>query len=137
MGISFIHSCAWIKFKQKDFQTARHYIDQVISLMDMNRTEAAIDSIISGGNTPAEPVESDSPQHEQAENATEIIEEATAVGTEESDQASADVFDHAGDIYFMTGEPEQALSFWKRALELDPDNELIQKKVKHKAYFYE
>jgi hypothetical protein len=37
----------------------------------------------------------------------------------------------------MTGEPEQALSFWKRALELDPDNELIQKKVKHKAYFYE
>ena len=105
--------------------------------MNIQRTEAAIDSIISDGNTPVEPVESDSPQHQQAEDATEIIEEATAVGTEESGQASADVFDHAGDIYFMTGEPEQALSFWKRALELDPDNELIQKKVKHKAYFYE
>ncbi len=134
---TYLDTYAWIKFKQKDFQTARHYIDQVINLMNIQRTEAAIDSIISDGNTPAEPVESDSPQHEQAENATEIIEEATAVGTEESDQASADVFDHAGDIYFMTGEPEQALSFWKRALELDPDNELIQKKVKHKAYFYE
>ncbi|MDE5656428.1 MAG: tetratricopeptide repeat protein, partial [Muribaculaceae bacterium] len=116
---------------------ARRYIDQVISLMDMERTEAAIDCIIGDGNSPDEPVESDSPQHEQAENATEIIEAATAVGSEEADQASADVFDHAGDIYFMTGEPEQALNFWKRALELDPDNELIQKKVKYKAYFYE
>lgn len=37
----------------------------------------------------------------------------------------------------MNGEPKEAVEFWKKALELDPDNALIQKKVKHKTYFYE
>ena len=53
------------------------------------------------------------------------------------DESSADVLDHAGDIYFMPGEPERALAFWKRALALDPENKLIQKKVLHKTYFFE
>lgn len=47
-----------------------------------------------------------------------------------------EVFHHAGDIYFMNGDPESALKFWRKALELEPDNELLQRKVKHKTYFY-
>ena len=53
------------------------------------------------------------------------------------DTHSADVYDHYGDILFMNGEPDQALEQWKIALEKDPDNELIQKKVKHKTIFFE
>lgn len=52
------------------------------------------------------------------------------------DSPSAEVYHHAGDIYFMAGEPERALEFWKMALELEPDNTLLQRKVKHKTYFY-
>ncbi len=37
----------------------------------------------------------------------------------------------------MNGEPQKALEFWEKALALDPDNELLQRKVKHKTYFYE
>lgn len=52
-------------------------------------------------------------------------------------EISADVLEHAGDIYFMDGEPEKALEFWKRALDIDPDNDCLARKVKHKTYFYQ
>ncbi len=55
----------------------------------------------------------------------------------EPDQASAEIYDHAGDIYYMTGEPDKALEFWKKAAALEPDNEKIKKKIRHKAYFFE
>ena len=32
---------------------------------------------------------------------------------------------------------EEALEYWKEALKLEPENELLKKKVKHKTYFYE
>lgn len=52
---------------------------------------------------------------------------------EEGNEPSADVLDHAGDIYFMDGEPRKAIEFWKKALTLDPDNEKIRRKVKEKC----
>ncbi len=60
-------------------------------------------------------------------------------GNDESDNddLSSEMLEHAGDIYFMVREPEKALAFWKRALALDPDNELLRRKVTHKTYFYE
>ncbi len=50
---------------------------------------------------------------------------------------SADVLHHAGDIYFMAGDPTKAVELWKKAQELAPDNELLQRKIKNKAYYYE
>lgn len=47
---------------------------------------------------------------------------------------SAEIYDHAGDIYFMNGEFDKAVDFWKLALELDKDNKKIQKKIKQRAY---
>lgn len=64
--------------------------------------------------------------------AREIIDRTLEV----TDELSADVLEHAGDIYFMDGEPDKALEFWKDALKLDPDNELLGRKVKHKTYFF-
>lgn len=66
--------------------------------------------------------------------AREIIDRTIEL-TDESDM-SADVLEHAGDIYFMDGEPDMAVDFWKRAMKYDPDNELLQRKVRHKTYFF-
>lgn len=65
--------------------------------------------------------------------AREIIDRVMELS--EGDE-SADIFEHAGDIYFMDGQPETAVEFWQKALELDPDNALLKKKVKHKTFFY-
>ncbi len=52
------------------------------------------------------------------------------------DEPSAEVYQHAGDIYFMAGDPDGALIYWEKALEMDPDNELLKRKVRYKTYFY-
>jgi len=66
--------------------------------------------------------------------AREIIDRTLEL-TDEADM-SADVLEHAGDIYFMDGEPDKALTFWKDALKFAPDNELLQRKVKNKSYYF-
>lgn len=53
-----------------------------------------------------------------------------------SEKPSSDIFEHAGDIYFFDGKPDKAVEFWKKALELDPDNELLKRKVTHSTYFF-
>ncbi len=40
------------------------------------------------------------------------------------------LFDHMGDIYFKLNELEKAQSHWRKALELDPENESILEKLK-------
>lgn len=65
-------------------------------------------------------------------------ESVTDENAEESENAiSAEIYDHAGDIYFMSGNPAEAVEFWGKALELDPDNERIRRKHTNRAYFYE
>lgn len=54
-----------------------------------------------------------------------------------SEEPSEELFEHAGDIYFFTGDHAKAVDFWEQALDLAPDNELLKKKVKHRTYFYE
>lgn len=64
--------------------------------------------------------------------AREIIDRTLSL----TDERSEEILEHAGDIYFMEGDPDGALRFWKEALELAPDNQLLAKKVKHKTYFF-
>lgn len=64
--------------------------------------------------------------------AREVIDRTLEIATEHG----ADILEHAGDIYFMDGEPDRAVEFWRQALEQDPDNELLARKVKHKTYFF-
>lgn len=66
--------------------------------------------------------------------AREVIDRTLALTGD--DEMTADVLEHAGDIYFMDGHPDEALDFWKDALKLVPDNELLRRKVKHKTYFF-
>lgn len=68
------------------------------------------------------------------DKAREIIDGALA--NEDETDESSEIYEHAGDIYFMDGKPEEAIDFWKKALKLKPDDELLRKKVKHKTFFY-
>lgn len=63
-----------------------------------------------------------------------IGNDSTKTATEEP---SSEIFDHAGDIYFMTGDHKEAVEFWEEALKLDPDNPAIRKKVDNRTYFFE
>ncbi|MBR6283884.1 MAG: tetratricopeptide repeat protein [Muribaculaceae bacterium] len=49
---------------------------------------------------------------------------------EADDEPSADLLDHYGDILEANGEHDLAREQWKRALEIDPDNKELKRKVK-------
>ncbi len=48
-------------------------------------------------------------------------------------ELSAELLEHAGDIYFMNDLTDEAVDFWKQALEYDPDNKDLAYKIKHKT----
>jgi tetratricopeptide (TPR) repeat protein len=43
--------------------------------------------------------------------------------------ASAEVLEHMGDVQYKLGREEQALDYWRRALELAPENESLKEKA--------
>ncbi len=53
-----------------------------------------------------------------------------------SEEDSAELLEHAGDIYFMDGQPDKAVQFWSRALKYNSENELLRRKVRQKTFFY-
>ena len=67
--------------------------------------------------------------------ALEYIERAMSENGD--DDPSAEMYEHYGDILFMNGDPEGALREWKKALDLNPESELLKRKVENKTYFYE
>jgi len=51
---------------------------------------------------------------------------------EEAAQMLADpvIFDHLGDAYFKQGQTEKAREWWKKSLDLDPEQEKVKEKLK-------
>ena len=45
------------------------------------------------------------------------------------------LLEHYGDILWFNDERDQAVEQWTKALEVEPDNELLQRKVKNKTYY--
>lgn len=55
--------------------------------------------------------------------------------TEDIDSVqSGVVIEHAGDIYYMNDKTDKALECWRKALEIDPENAILRRKVKLKKY---
>lgn len=71
------------------------------------------------------------------DKARELIDRTLALMADQGEEISAEVLEHAGDIYFMLREPDTAVEFWKRALELEPDSRMLKRKVTEKTYFYD
>lgn len=55
---------------------------------------------------------------------------------EKAEELSHELLDHAGDIYFMNGDRTEAIEYWKQALELKPDDELLARKVREGTIFF-
>ena len=51
-------------------------------------------------------------------------------------EKSADIIEHCGDIYYLTGEADAALKFWKQALERSESGKssVLEEKIKKKKY---
>jgi tetratricopeptide (TPR) repeat protein len=119
---TYLDSYAWSLFKNKDYEKAKENIDLALKGYGFFAdTDTAIvaepDTIVA--------------QDYDGEDAdlSELVYSA-------EQEVSADVLSHAGDIYFMCGEPEAAIDFWKQAAALRPEDELLARKVKYKTYFY-
>jgi predicted negative regulator of RcsB-dependent stress response len=54
------------------------------------------------------------------------IEKAIEYGEE----PSAEVYEHYGDVLFMTGEQEKAVEQWKKARELGGDSRALKRKIR-------
>ncbi len=52
-----------------------------------------------------------------------------------ADDPSSDILEHYGDILYMTGDKDEAVKQWEKALELSPDSDILKRKVENKTYF--
>ena len=53
---------------------------------------------------------------------------------EEGNGGSAVEYEHAGDIYYMCGLTDEAVEFWKKALEQNRDNAVVREKIRQRKY---
>jgi tetratricopeptide (TPR) repeat protein len=113
---TYLDSYAWALFKNKEYEKARENIDLALKFSQTS------DSVWVDDNNDAD--------------ADSNVVEYVVNNPDDTEGASAEILSHAGDIYFMCGEPDKALAYWKQALALDPKNELLGRKVKNKTYFY-
>lgn len=114
---TYLDTYAWVFFKKKDYKMAKQYIDIALNAyLDEENTDTITPDTIHVSEL------AESPEKEMEVKITE--------------GPSADVFDHAGDIYFMNGEHAKAVEFWERAHTLAPEDETIAKKVKHRTIFF-
>lgn len=58
------------------------------------------------------------------EKARQYIEASVETG-----EASAEVFEHLGDVYDKLNEPDKAKKWWQRAVENDPDREYLKERL--------
>ena len=55
-----------------------------------------------------------------------------------NDKDSSDVvLEHCGDIYYMTGDVDGALTYWKKALEMGSESKTLKQKIEKKKYIAE
>lgn len=53
------------------------------------------------------------------------------------DEPSGEIYDHYGDILFALGREDEGLKMWAKAIELEPGNKLIQRKIKERKIIVE
>lgn len=64
------------------------------------------------------------------------MKSAMTYSQENGEKPSAELLEHYGDALFMNGFHEEAVKQWELALELNSDSEILQRKVKHKTFFF-
>lgn len=69
--------------------------------------------------------------------ALEYQQKAIELAEKNGEELAAEYYHHYGDILFMNHKPTEAVENWEKALKLEPENELLKKKVSHKTFFFE
>lgn len=125
---TYLDTYAWVLYKKGDYQGAREQIDKTIKLVEFENAIDSIDvSMAEIADTPAD-VTDGNPQDEIISETEEAIGEASPAML-----GSADLYDHAGDIYYRCGDITQAVEYWKMSLDRNPDDpEPIKAKIKHR-----
>ena len=59
-----------------------------------------------------------------------------AMKSEGGDKSDA-IVEHCGDIYYMTGDVDGALTYWKKALEMGSESKTLKQKIEKKKYIAE
>ena len=111
---TYLDTYAWVLYKKGDFEGAKEQIDRTIKLTELDVAMDSIDSEMNAIQQGDSNIIGEQPD-DLVEEVTEVVEveEPELVG-------SADLYDHAGDIYYRCGEPAKAVEFWKKALERKP-----------------
>lgn len=122
---TFLDTYAWVMYRRGDFKAARELIDRAIASYS--------DTVVVDGDTlvavtPVVPVDAVEPSAE--DEAIEAVEAINATEGSDSEEPSAEVYDHAGDIYYMCGDTDGAVELWKKAGTLSPDDKNIKLKIK-------
>ncbi len=115
---TYLDTYAWILFKKKDYSLAKQYIDMTLRLYAPQDTASC--PAFQRGGLP------DSTSSQLPDSDSSLLPEPPGF----------DILDHAGDIYFMNGDRDQAVEFWRRAEAIEPENELIRKKVQNSTIFF-
>lgn len=59
-----------------------------------------------------------------------------AMKSEGGDESDV-IVEHCGDIYYMTGDVDSALTYWKKALEMGSESKTLKQKIEKKKYIAE
>lgn len=57
-----------------------------------------------------------------------------AISNDSTDESSADVYEHAGDIHAMAGDIDKALEYWKQAQKRGGESKILARKIKQRKY---
>ena len=102
---------------------ARSSASERLDIMEMRRCNEAIDII----------------KNQMTQQAVRIrIAQRNVDNAMKNDGEKSDVIvEHCGDIYFMTGDVEGALKYWKKALEMGSESKTLKQKIEKKKYIAE
>lgn len=152
---TYLDTYAWAYFKLKNYPEAKSYIDKALEALDYtgiavtdtaatdtiaealtarhapaaNDSTIVIDISAPAGVTGADAAASDSATIDSTEPEDDIEVTVSYAGM-------AEVLEHAGDIYFMSGFPDRAVEFWEAAAREGDPSELLKRKIKNKTFFY-
>lgn len=133
---TFIDTYAWVFFKKKNYGDAKTQIDRAIDCLNFKNEAEDIDAQLAAGDTvTSDTVTVDNIEIAVPENVTgdaEVVEEVV----EETETGNSDIYEHAGDIYFMYGDTISAVKFWQKALgfeDIEADaRRRLESKIKHR-----
>ncbi len=57
-----------------------------------------------------------------------------AISNDSTDESSADVYEHAGDIHAMAGDIDKAVEYWKQAQKRGGESKILARKIKQRKY---